>query len=238
MKNTSEKKVNPLILNIFPGEKGSTEIYDDNGDNQDFKNAKYTLTDVSFSKTQNQINIVIEPVKGSFENMITGRRYEIRIINSLPAQKIIMNGKELNYKDELMENSWTYDGKDFSVKLLTSEFDVNEQVKINVELTNGDANIISGKKGKIKKLALFTDFLSGKRTFWNQKIWNDAVTPSGIIIRASQTNYLVTKDPKTMIDELNSFDKNWDVILPMVKTSSNGQEIILPYYNLLKSNGE
>jgi alpha-glucosidase (family GH31 glycosyl hydrolase) len=238
MKNISEKNVNPLILNIFPGEKGSTEIYDDNGDNQDFKNGKFTLTDVSFTKTQNQIKIVIEPVKGSFEGMITARKYEIRIINSMPAQKIIVNGKELNYTDELTENSWTYDGKDFAIKLLTSEFDVSEQVKINIEHENGAERIFSGKKGKIKKLALFTDFLSGKRTFWNQKIWNDAVTPSGMIIRASQTDYLVSENPKNILAELGAFDKNWNTILSMIKTNADAQTVFVPYFDLLKTNDE
>ena len=238
MKNTSAQKVDPLILNIFPGEKGVTKIYDDAGDDQNFKKGAYSFTDVSFNKSKNKINVEIKPVMGKYKGMLTERAYEIRIINSFPALNIKVNGEEIKYSSELKKNSWTYNGEDLSVRIFTNSFSVNRKVDVAVELQKEDPGILSGKKEKIKRLALFTDFLAGKRTFWNQDVWNDGVTPSGPIIRASQIDYLVTKDPDSVDTELKNLDNNWYNILSMLKINAVKNNFFTPYFELLKATGK
>jgi alpha-glucosidase (family GH31 glycosyl hydrolase) len=234
MKNTSEKKVDPLILNIFPGEKGIAKIYDDEGNNQNFKNGKYTFTKVHFTKTKNRIELTIEPIEGKFPQMIEKRNYELRFVQSFPAEQIKINGKQIKQNSELKQNAWYYDGKELTLKILTDKFNVKQKVVVEILLPEADSKLLNDKTGKFKRLYSFTKFLAGKRAFWQQENWNDAVYSSGTVIRTAQTGYLISLNPKNIETELRNFETNYTEILRMLKEITDSKNTFKPYYELLK----
>ncbi len=233
MKNTSEKKVDPIILSIFPGSEGSTKIYEDEENNQNFKEGKYSFTKVHFIKKNNKVTVTIDPVDGKFKGMLDSRAFEVRLIQAFPAKEIKVNGKVLMQKKDLSKNSWTYDGEELTVKFLTGELNVHNKTTIEISLTGDDQKLLNNKTGKFKRLFTFTKFLAGKRTFWAQNIWNDAVMPSGIIIRASQTGYLISMHPENTDEELKGFETSYAKTLSMLKEISLTNKDFKPYYELL-----
>ncbi|MFH1197727.1 MAG: TIM-barrel domain-containing protein [bacterium] len=235
MKNTSEKKVDPLILNIFPGEKGATRIYDDEGDSQYFKNGEFTFTPVCFEKVKNKIELTIEPVEGSFPGMLTNRSYELRFINVFPPEKITINGVLIEQSSILDPGKWIYSGEELTLKILTGSFDVNKKTSIEVTLPDYEPELLDNKIAKFKRLYLFTKFLAGKRTFWAQEVWNDAYNPSGVIIRSAQTGLLISTEPEKIVWELQTFETNWQQILKMLEAKSVENDLFKPYYDLLKA---
>lgn len=233
MKNTSDKKVDPLVLNVFPGNEGSTKIYDDEGNNQNFKDGKYSFTKVHYTKKNNKVSLTIDPVEGGFPGMLNSRSYEVRLIQAFPAKEIKVNGKIILQKKDLGKNSWTYDGEELTVKLMTDEMNVHKKVIIEFSLPEEDQKLLNDKTGKFKRLFAFTKFLAGKRTFWAQNIWNDAIMPSGIIIRASQTGYLLSMHPESAESELKNFESSYTKTLSMLKEASGANKDFKPYYELL-----
>jgi len=238
MKNTSEKKVDPLILNIFPGESGSTKVYDDEGNNQNFKNGRFTFTKIHFKKNQNKVELVIEPIEGNYPGMLKNRSYDIRFVQSFPAEQIIVNGRKIKQEFEPNKNSWRYDGKELSFKIITGEFSVNQKVVVEVILPNSDQKLLNDKIGKFRRLFSFTKFLAGKRAFWQQENWNDAIHPSGTVVRAAQTGYLISLNPKNAETELKTFEDKYAVILKMLNEVSSTNNIFKPYYDLLSETKE
>lgn len=234
MMNTSEKKVDPLILNVFPGESGSTRVYDDQGDDQNFKKGSYTFTNVHFQKNQNKVKLVVEPIEGSFPGMIEKRRYELRFVLSSPADQVKVNGKKIKQNSELSANSWYYDGQDLTLKILTDEFNVRQKVTVEVALPNSDSNLLNDKIGKFRRLYSFTKFLAGKRAFWQQENWNDGLYPSGEVVRSAQTGYIISLNPANIETELKNFETNYTDILRMLSEVSKAKSFFKPYYDLLK----
>jgi len=234
MKNTSEKNVNPLILNIFPGESGSTKIYDDEGNNQNFKNGKFTFTKINFKKIQNKVELVIEPIEGNYPGMLKKRSYDIRFVQLFPTEQIFVNGQRIKQESEPNKNSWCYDGKELSLKIITNEFSVKQKVTVEIILPNSDQKLLNDKIGKFKRLYSFTKFLAGKRAFWQQDNWNDAIHPSGTVVRAAQTGYLISLNPKNIDTELKTFETNYVEILKMLSEVSSDKTLFKPYYDLLK----
>jgi len=234
MKNTSEKPVDPLIINIFPGNHGQTKIYEDEGNNQNYKDGKYAFTNIHFTKSDNNVLVTIEPVEGNYPGMPETRAYEVRLVHAFPAKTVMVNGIALQQSQELMKDRWTYDGSTLSVKLLTSSYDVHKQTVIDISVFDSDLKLLDGKVGLFKRLFTFTKFLAGKRTFWAQDIWNDALTPSGPIIRSSQTGYLISMKPESIVEELSGFESNFLNTIEILKEISAQHKDFKPYYDLFK----
>jgi alpha-glucosidase (family GH31 glycosyl hydrolase) len=233
MKNSSEKKVDPLILNIFPGNEGSTKIYEDEGNNQNFKEGKYSFTKVHYTKKNNMLQLIIDPVEGKYTGMPDTRNYEVRLVQSFPAKEIRVNGKALVWGKELANNSWIYDGEELTLKMLTGKLSTHSQTTIEITLPEADAKLLNDKVGKFKRLFALTKFLAGKRTFWAQNVWNDALLPSGIIVRSSQTGYLITMNQDKIVDELKEFETSYAKIISMLKEISSTNKLFQPYCDLL-----
>jgi alpha-glucosidase (family GH31 glycosyl hydrolase) len=233
IKNTSENKVDPLILNIFPGSEGSTKIYDDEGNNQNFKSGKYSFTKVHFFKKNNKVTVTIEPIEGNYPGMLSSRTYEVRLLQAFPAKEVKVNGKILQKGMDIKEKGWVYDGEELSVRLKTSKLNIHNRTTIEIILSDENTELLNGKMGKFKHLFAFTKFLAGKRTFWAQNIWNDALMPSGVIIRASQAGYLLSMHPENAVTELKGFDVSYSKTIEMLKEISNTNKDFKPYYDLL-----
>jgi len=232
VKNLSEKP-KKIILNIFPGSDGAASLYEDEGNNQNFKNGKYTVTKFEQKKIGNKVIITIYPAAGSFAGMDKQREYEIKLINSVPPELVKINGISIRETKDSQLKSWYYEGKELSVRIFTPKIDAAKKTIIEVSLSGNYQNLTDGKKAKFNRLNTFVKYLAGKRNFWRQTNWNDGINNSGIIVRSSQTGYIVTQNNKNFYSELSGFDKNWQEIIAMLKNVSGGNKIFKPYFDLL-----
>ncbi|MFB0517398.1 MAG: TIM-barrel domain-containing protein [Candidatus Neomarinimicrobiota bacterium] len=229
MKRTDEKPINPLILNIFPGKTGSTSVYDDEGNNQNYKAGTYAITNVTFKKIDHEkINIRIEPVKGSFPGMLLSRAYELRLPLTLPPEEVKVNGKTIKYARDSNVNSWNYDGNELSTHIFTPESSVRRKVEVEIEFPEYDVTLLSGKKGEINKLLKFIKFLADNN-------WDKSKYSNDLAVHVAQTGHRISLNPDDALLEIQQFDKEWQQVLEMIETYSQEQPNYVSYLELLKT---
>jgi alpha-glucosidase (family GH31 glycosyl hydrolase) len=235
VKNLSEK-VDRIILNLFPGSKGTGRIYEDEGNNQNFKNGKYAVTKITQERKGDKLIVTVFPAEGNYPGMVRNRNYELRIINSLPLVSVKLNGREISYNKELKSSSWNYNGDKLTANILTAKESVTRKLVFEITTSKEDASLLSGKEGQLKRLYSFTKFLAGTKRFWDQTNWNDGVTNSGIIVKAAQTGILIEKTPKSAAELLKKFETDRKEILGMLNDVQKTRPMFKPYYELLINN--
>ena len=235
VKNLSEK-VDRIIFNVFPGAKGSGKMYEDEGNNQNFKSGKYAVTKVEQERKEDKLIITILPVEGNYPGMIKNRNYELRIINSFPPVSVKLNGKEILFSKSLKNNSWNYDGDKLTAVILSSKEAVSKKLVFEVILPKEDASILNGKAGMLKRLYSFTKYLAGTKRFWDQTNWNDGVTNGGIVVKSAQAGLMLSKNPKDAVTILKNLNAGWIEIMSMLNEVQQSKIMFKPYYDLLKNN--
>jgi len=231
-----EEKVDHFIFNVFPGIKGEGRMYEDEGNNQNFKNGKFAVTKVTQERKGNKLVVTVFPAVGNYPGMIKNRNYEIRLVNSLPPTEVKLNGANVRFNNELKNSSWNYDGEKLTAAVLTAKESVSKKLVFEFTFPQEDASLLNGKAGQFKRLYSFVKFLAGTKTFWDQSNWNDGETNSGIIVKSSQTGILLAKNPKNAAAELKNFDSNRKEIMKMLDGVQKQKPIYKPYYDLLINN--
>jgi alpha-glucosidase (family GH31 glycosyl hydrolase) len=221
-------KNNRLVLTVFPGKKGYTKVYDDEGDSNDYKSGEYTFTDIKFEKSdQKKIQIIIKPIVGKYQGMKELRTYEIRLPLTFPPAEVKINDKIIEYHKAKTENSWFYNGDELSTHILTAEFNVHEKIIIEIEFSNEDLKMFSGKIGKINRLITFMKFLAKNN-------WDKSKYSNDMVVNTAQTGHRLTLNPKNAFSEIQKFDNKWQYIIKDIKECSIEKENYIPYLELLK----
>jgi hypothetical protein len=227
--NTADEKKDYLILNIFPGDSGKTKIYDDEGNNENFKSGKYSFTSVSFSKPDaNDMSIEIYPAAGEYSGMPELRAYEIRLPVSFPPAVVKVNGKEIKYDENGKVSSWNYNGSELTTFIITPALSVHEKVNIEVSTSQNDLNLLSGKKKLISSLMKVARAIqiSG---------WNESKTSSDTVIYAAQTGERITYNPASAQTELKVLDNNLQALINMIEEQAGEKTKLYKTLELLKA---
>lgn len=229
MNNTEEKPINPLILNIFPGNAGYTRVYDDEGNNQNYKTGANTFTEISFEKS-NIMKIVIEPIKGSYPGMLEKRAYELRLPITFPPESVKANGKSLNYSKNIESDSWSYDGQKLTTIIRTAEFSVHKKVEVEISFPEHDANLLSGKKAQINKLFKVAKILAKFR-------WKEARYPleKYKVLHFAQTGNRISLNPQNTLTEIQALDKEWKNIVKLFEDKAKEEDRFIPLWEFLKA---
>jgi alpha-glucosidase (family GH31 glycosyl hydrolase) len=226
--NRKTSKKNILVLTVFPGKSGNVKIYDDEGDSNEYKSGEYTFTEVKFDKNSSRkLKIEIEPVVGKFQGMKKKMAYEIRLPLTIPPDNVKINGKNIEFHEDMIENSWGYNGKELSTNILIQESSVHEKKSIEIEFSNDNLKVLSGKKGKINRLITYMKFLA-KNNWDKSKYSNDRV------VHAAQTGHRLSLNPKNTISEIHEFDSELLKVIEMIEAYSVENPNYVPYLELLK----
>jgi alpha-glucosidase (family GH31 glycosyl hydrolase) len=145
---------NNLVLKIFPGGDYTTKLYEDDGNNDDYKKSAFSFTTIqSKREADNILEIKLLPRKGSYPGMIEKRNTAFQLYGSVMPDSITLNGKKIPYDVAKSNNTWTYSGNDLTVQILSKEVDCNESTKIVVyyPLKQVDINGMIGKMNRLKK---------------------------------------------------------------------------------------
>jgi len=161
MNRTGEKPVDPLILNIFPGESGQTRVYEDDGIGPGYKTGQCAWTPVSHKLAGGERHITIGPVEGSYPGMLKERRYEICLRETWPAKEVKVDGTALPLTKDPQSEGWQYDSDLLSIVIRLPKRAVTDEVKIIVVGRNagGDDIFRSGLRGEIGVLRSVRELL-------------------------------------------------------------------------------
>lgn len=211
MKNSSERAADPLILAIAPGDTGSTEVYEDEGNTVGYKRDRCARTPVSQKMDGGSQRIVtIGPVRGTYPGMVASRSYEVKLLGSLLPRKIEVNGKTLTRVREGSAEGWWYGGDRATVSILTPRIPTNAEMRIVVQEDQSPAlfAVLNGLPGKVARLKRVMPLLN--------RLWPKEWSPESLV-QGAQTGNVLSIDPGRIHEELGSFGARWQNIVNEVK---------------------
>ena len=217
MKRIDAMPLDPLILSIYPGDSGQVSVYEDAGNNQDYKKGKFSFTDIAVEKKDGKTVLAIQPVRGGYEGMPSSRAYELRFINTFPPKSVLLNGEEIPYSSDPVSNSWNYDGNEATMVIHIARQNVDEGIEIMVERNGADPALLSGMKGKLNRLRDFIDH-AGRPT--------EPVYEFEPIARAFLTGRKMTYHPEQAVELATGFDADYRKAVEIMKdraTKSKGK---------------
>ena len=130
LKTTTDK----LLIKVIPGDNGSTNLYEDAGDTQDYQNGGFTTTHIAQQRTAAGISISIDARNGSYEGMSAERAYELHLLLTNKPERVTIDGVETS--------DWSYDATRHLVIVNIGTTPCEQQVVVNVEYdVSGIANV-------------------------------------------------------------------------------------------------
>ena len=231
MKRSGENAIDPLILNIFPGRSGFTKVYEDESDNNEYKENAFAFTPVEFEEKSGATTITVGPAEGSFPGMPSSRKYELRLVHSYPPDKVLINGELAEFGTEMAPGSWDYDGDQLTTRIYVPECSVRQRVEVRVEFPELDPSVLSGKKGAIRRLKTFVKFLAKNN-------WNKSIYSNDTVVRAAQTGFRLGLGPENAKVELEGFEEDWRETMRMLEDVSGQSPVFNPYWEILSISAE
>lgn len=95
----------PVVVTVFPGNKGSFSMYEDNGNDKDYA-TKYACTLLTSEKNGNEQTVKIGARRGKYRDMPASRHYKVKILASAVPDSVTVNGAKVAFK---------YDGKELAL---------------------------------------------------------------------------------------------------------------------------
>jgi alpha-glucosidase (family GH31 glycosyl hydrolase) len=209
MNRVDEKKLNTLILSVYPGKSGATTLYEDEGNNNNFKQNAFVKTEISFAKTGNTTTVIVNPAKGTYPGMVQERSFELRFPCSFPAKTVKVNGKVVDFNENATKNSWNYNGDELTTVVFTSDYAVNQKTIVEVEFMEGDITQLSGKKGQ------FADLMKAVKLASNVRL-NKANYDFQEMVRISQSGTAITYNPSSIQTEITSFNTRYKNVIELL----------------------
>ena len=105
-----------VVLDIYPHEKSSYQLYEDDGITHQYEKGKYAITDLQSLKEKNQLTIDISARKGKYEKMPDRRSFLLKVHSLVVPENISVDGQlmtkfsdveELIFQED--QAGWFYD---------------------------------------------------------------------------------------------------------------------------------
>ncbi|HEV2732566.1 MAG TPA: TIM-barrel domain-containing protein, partial [Terriglobales bacterium] len=135
MQYTSQKPLDPLIVNVFPLEDGqstSYSLYEDAGDSRAYQRGEFARTELRGSEKGREMTVEIAAAKGTYKGMLTARSYEIRLPGDWPPETVTVNGRPLNYRAQDGASGWRFEGNTLTTIIAVPRTGVRTPVTIRV----------------------------------------------------------------------------------------------------------
>ena len=204
MERSDARPVDPLILDVFPGDSGSARVYEDAGDSEGYQNGAYSFTPVTQRWSGATIALTIAPVEGSFPGMLRERAYEVRLKRTWPPARVTWQGADVPYKADGAPG-WRYDGDDLTTIVSLPRADVSTRKELVVEQPAGaDRALLDGVPGQLLRLK------RGMRML--EALW-PADWPSDAFVTLAQTGRRLTLHPDSAAVELTRFREQLPEVL-------------------------
>jgi len=202
---------NHLVLKVFPGKEGAFNLYEDHGDNENYKSDAFAITNISQSEHDNVKIVTILPAEGNYQNMASSRSYDILLPMSFPPTSIKVNGEMYPFSEIVSPKSWTFDGHNLSATIHVPEQSV--KTKVTIEITYNPKHInkkelLYGKVGAFKRLQEVIALMKievARENWW--ALLSDRVFAS------EQVPVEISYNPNTIVEQLEIFDDNFKAII-------------------------
>jgi alpha-glucosidase (family GH31 glycosyl hydrolase) len=214
---TGQKPVDPLIVNVWPLQHGSSSgysVYEDSGVAEDYQRGVFTRLPIKAAQTGDNLKVEIGPVQGAFSGMLTRRAYELRLPADWPPASVTINGVPLKQAGPSGKNGWSFDGNTLTTVIPVPTNAVTARIVIEVHRSPGSVarrNQLDGFAGKMTRLRGVYDAMNDTEPGGD---------PTEVLIEAAQTGDRIGYHPQRAAEEIAHFK----AILPQAQASVAGMK--------------
>jgi hypothetical protein len=197
---------NNLTIGIFPGGSGKFQLYEDSGNDKNYK-SEFATTSITTRSVGIEQMVNINPAVGKYHGMPSRKKFTIKLFGTQPPSKVLLNGKPLQFNPEGRDGSWNYDGSTLCLNILLPDKDcrVTQQIRISY---NGaqDPRLTAGLVERFKRLSMITAALkSGDNG-------NEGIYIPKNLGFAEETNRLLGYRPYNFQNYLQQFENSYQLI--------------------------
>jgi hypothetical protein len=146
---TLNSKTPSLTIQVMPGSSGSTLLYEDDGDSQDYQNDVYATTSISQQRYGSITEVTIAPRQGSYEGMPNERAYQVVFLSDERPGTVSIKGASLI--------DWTYDEAIKRTVINVAAAPCSQQIVVSVNhdvSTIIDSKLLNSKSSNSKSYDL------------------------------------------------------------------------------------
>jgi alpha-glucosidase (family GH31 glycosyl hydrolase) len=115
-----------LILQVFPGDHGATELYDDDGRSQGYQRGEYANTAVRSRRGDRAHRVHIDRMEGHYAGKPTTRSYIVEFLDAGIPESVEVNGERLPYSPVPQPRTWLFDAAWLCIRVDLGPVSVNE----------------------------------------------------------------------------------------------------------------
>ncbi|MGI8950795.1 MAG: TIM-barrel domain-containing protein [Chitinophagaceae bacterium] len=128
MNYDGEKPLDTLTLDIYPQQKSSYNLYEDDGLTREYKTGKFATTNISCDENTNSIKIIIAAIKGSYSNMLEQRNYVLQIHAEKIPSLITINAQKIS------NTGWKFSNDKNGLLIIDcGKWNVNKKVEVIIK---------------------------------------------------------------------------------------------------------
>ncbi len=86
-----------LTLMVYPGADGSFYLLEDDGTSNEYLVGKYAATLLELKDAKQQLEIIINPVDGSYMKMAASRKWKLHVADARTPDSVTCNGKKVSF---------------------------------------------------------------------------------------------------------------------------------------------
>jgi alpha-glucosidase len=202
MRYTGEKPVDPLIVNVWPLEPGTSSsysVYEDSGVSVEYQRGVFVRTPIKATQTGDTLCVEIGPVAGGYAGMLQKRGFEIRLPADWPPAAVTVNGIAVKQAGATGKGGWSFVGNTLTTVIPVANFSVGTKVTVEVRKTAG----LTARRGKLDGFAGAMTRLRGAYDAMHET-W-PVSDPPDVLVDAMQTGDRMSYYPEKAQQEIAHF---------------------------------
>jgi len=226
VKNLQERPA-VQVISFVPGTSGaSTELYEDDGNTNDYKLGEFSKRTVVRENTSDRtMKITIAPSIGNYQGMPDKMAFELKLLNSLLPLSVTINGEAANAK---------YLNAELASTIIIPEMPATEKIEVLIVFDQSFAEqlkALDGNKGFLKRVAFVTEKLKFEvaAVDWGGTLPND-------IYKTGNINNQIVYHPEQVFTLMQSLNKLKafisDVILSIPDIKQDKAQAMIEYLGL------
>ncbi len=222
MRYTGERPVDPLIVNIWPMQPGSSStyaVYEDSGAAVEYQRGVFARTPIKATQSGDTLRVEIGPVQGKFAEMRRARAYELRLPADWPPEAVTVNGAVVKRAATVGESGWSFVGNTLTTIIPVPPQSEASKVTIEVRRAAGltaRRSELDGFAGRMTRLRATYDALQQTAPISAAPLSG----PPDLLIDAMQTGNRLGYHPERAVEEIEHFHQ----VLPEAQEAVAGMD--------------
>ena len=202
MSYTGEKHLDPLIVNVWPLDPGTSTsytLYEDNGVAEQYQHGVFARTPIKATQTGDTLRVEIGPVEGGFAGMLKSRGYTLRLPADWPPSSVIVNGTEVKQAGPSGKEGWSFEGNSLTTIIPVASESTASRFTIEVHRAAGLTSRRSELDGFIGAMARL------RGTYDALNMAPPVATPPDMLVEAMQGGDRMGYRPENAQKEIAHF---------------------------------